>query len=100
MLMAPVIAQMSPASQGEGQLLKHPLSLLGLFFAIYETDASNYFWDQFEAANRIKNEETRRRSAQLDLAGHDVPRLLRSEDEFAVQRTSGDHCRIFVYMFA
>ena len=23
--MAPVIAQMSPASQGEGQLLKHPL---------------------------------------------------------------------------
>ena len=24
-LMAPVIAQMSPASQGEGQLLKHPL---------------------------------------------------------------------------
>ena len=26
MLMAPVIAQMSPASQGEGQLLKHPLN--------------------------------------------------------------------------
>jgi len=25
MLVAPVIAQMSPASQGEGQLLKHPL---------------------------------------------------------------------------
>jgi hypothetical protein len=26
--MAPVIAQMSPASQGEGQLLKHPLNKL------------------------------------------------------------------------
>ena len=25
--MAPVIAQMSPASQGEGQLLKHPLKV-------------------------------------------------------------------------
>ena len=24
-------------------------SLLGLFFAIDETDASNYLWDQFEA---------------------------------------------------
>ena len=59
---------------GDGRILVEIIdlsSLLGLFFAIDETDASNYLWDQFETLEP-------------------APVLLRFQTEFEDHGQSGD----------
>src|SRR5208282_547555 len=72
--MAPVMAQMSPVSQGEGQLLKHPLNVCdncGVFIYFSEDELAP---SSASALNRTPVQKTLKASAPM-LSAHNRWRI-------------------------